>query len=409
MPKKSDGTEPRARAPPVSDARFARVHTDPRFRRPKHEDSKVVLDDRFKSVLDPRSKNDGPGIDRFGRRRNRGGDREREELERLYRVDDDESSDDEPARVDLARGEGNLESSSEEESDTDEADGDEDEDEDVLLGTSDAVRRARKAGAADVDLDEDEDIDLSDDAVLDADAVAELDREAAANASSAKKRRQKGETDDVERGDDSCRLAVVNLDWDHVHARDLFKVFASVVSPTATRDARDPAEAEAPLPHAKSAHMAIAPVRGQILSVRVYPSDFGKERMALEDRQGPPKEIFKSAARGKKGDADTDLMQVDEGGEFDEDALRKYQLDRLRYYYAVATFDSKYSARHVYNEIDGTEMERSANMFDLRFVPDDMEFPDGQGGRPAEFREEATSDMLNYKGLDFKTDVRCML
>ena len=66
------------------------------------------------------------------------------------------------------------------------------------------------------------------------------------------------------------------------------------------------------------------------MNVRVYPSDFGKERMAKEEKEGPPPEIFK-----KK---DLQVDEVDEknvydvGGEddYDEDALRKYQLERLR-------------------------------------------------------------------------------
>ena len=74
----------------------------------------------------------------------------------------------------------------------------------------------------------------------------------------------------------------------------------------------------------------VSVVRGNVLNVRVYPSDFGKERMAKEEKEGPPPEIFK-----KK---DLQVDEVDEknvydvGGEddYDEDALRKYQLERLR-------------------------------------------------------------------------------
>ena len=54
--------------------------------------------------------------------------------------------------------------------------------------------------------------------------------------------------------------------------------------------------------------------------------------------------------------------------------------------------------------IDGTEMERSANMFDLRFVPEEMDLPDGEDGRPAEYCDEATEDVAHYEGLDYKTD-----
>lgn len=32
------------------------------------------------------------------------------------------------------------------------------------------------------------------------------------------------------------------------------------------------------------------------------------------------------------------------------------------------------AATHIYNELEGTELERSANVFDLSFVPEDMTF-----------------------------------
>jgi len=35
----------------MSDPRFARLKSDPRFRRPKVKQTKVVIDDRFKSVF----------------------------------------------------------------------------------------------------------------------------------------------------------------------------------------------------------------------------------------------------------------------------------------------------------------------------------------------------------------------
>ena len=45
-----------------------------------------------------------------------------------------------------------------------------------------------------------------------------------------------------------------------------------------------------------------------------------------------------------------------------------------RYYYAVATFSSVSAASYIHAECEGTEFERTANMFDLRFVPEEMEF-----------------------------------
>jgi hypothetical protein len=39
-------------APKTNDARFARLQTDPRFRRPNKKTTTVEIDDRFKDVLE---------------------------------------------------------------------------------------------------------------------------------------------------------------------------------------------------------------------------------------------------------------------------------------------------------------------------------------------------------------------
>jgi hypothetical protein len=56
----------------MSDPRFARLKTDPRFRRPKKHSSKVVVDERFKGIFDEdkagkkNSKQKGKGKEKLG-------------------------------------------------------------------------------------------------------------------------------------------------------------------------------------------------------------------------------------------------------------------------------------------------------------------------------------------------------
>jgi hypothetical protein len=43
----------------MSDPRFARLRTDPRFRHPKVKQTRVVVDERFKAVFEQRKKKNG--------------------------------------------------------------------------------------------------------------------------------------------------------------------------------------------------------------------------------------------------------------------------------------------------------------------------------------------------------------
>lgn len=135
-----------------------------------------------------------------------------------------------------------------------------------------------------------------------------------------------------------------------------------------------------------------------IPNVQIYPSEFGKERMAEEEIKGPQELTERKLSAGGDddslngsssddgSDADFDLKSDDDGGAKEDDAeegddynmekLRQYQLNRLKYYYAVIECNNVFAADKIYSECDGMEYESTATKLDLRFIPDDMEFED---------------------------------
>jgi hypothetical protein len=237
-----------------------------------------------------------PRVDKYGRRL--ADDHDTNNLRRFYRLEDDSSEQPEPG-PDYARGQVLLESSDEED---DRLNASEDEESDVPDVVALGIEQTKRASA----VVEDEDVEID----LDEDNFADLDAQAAAYS--------KTIADAEENVDDSTvrtrRLAVVNLDWDHVRSVHLFKIFDSVLSLSTG---------------ASSSTASI--VRGKILSVRVYPSQFGKDRMAREEREGPPVELFKKKESHDDEEINaTNIYETGDAEEYDEDALRKYQLERLR-------------------------------------------------------------------------------
>lgn len=408
-------------AAPIKDERFARLHSDPRFLRPHREAGKVVLDDRFKSLL---TDDDGEGkkkkkMDKFGRKV-KSQDSEKERMKKFYRIQDDSTDDKDDSEeddeegnedgreekagfVDYARGGGELESSGDEDEDSssnsdddsdEESSEDSDDQDEVTVGRSAVRNREKKRlqqeeeddedSDLEVDLDEDDDeeeeehdraekdsltaakselsLDSKTTALLDAQAESAIrasreeedqDQDEPSTSTSTKKLKKKSKrtrsAKEVPLGEDSNRLAVVNMDWDHLRALDLYKVFSSLVSPTAPpisticKAKLNDKEDSNPRNNKQTSQ-----VQGELFHVRVYPSDFGRERMEREDREGPPKDIFEGGRNGRnkkkkkknrkndsdlsddEEDDDEPLVQVDDGEEFDVEKLRKYQLERLR-------------------------------------------------------------------------------
>jgi NUC153 domain len=146
-------------------------------------------------------------------------------------------------------------------------------------------------------------------------------------------------------GQETSRIAVMNCDWSIIKASDLLCIFKS-----------------------------IAP---GVLKTSIYPSEFGKSRLDIESRSGPK-------------------LEKNENEETDELALRKYELELLKYYYAVVECDSTETATKIYDECDGLEIERTSNILDLRFIPESLQFP-----YPP--TEVATEVPKNYKMLEFYT------
>ncbi|XP_035226509.1 ESF1 homolog, partial [Stegodyphus dumicola] len=142
------------------------------------------------------------------------------------------------------------------------------------------------------------------------------------------------DTDEITR-----RLAVCNMDWDRIRAEDLFAVFDS-----------------------------FKPADGLINSVKIYPSEYGMKRMEEEKLHGPPELVEEIL------DPDEEEVEDKKTSKYHREKLRQYQINRLKYYYAVIDCDSPNTANNLYEQLNGMEYESSSVRFDIRFIPDDVTF-----------------------------------
>lgn len=169
---------------------------------------------------------------------------------------------------------------------------------------------------------------------------------------------QEDNTDEeIPMGDATRRMAIMNCDWDRIRAVDLFVLLQS-----------------------------FAPASGIVENVTIYPSDYGLKKMAEEEEFGP-QELWKGEEEEKPTTEEEEEDDEEEDDEdplgtkatsteesFDPEKLRKYELQKLKYYYAVVTCDSVKTSAALYDQCDQYEYETSSNNLDLRFIPDEMEF-----------------------------------
>lgn len=323
----------------ITDPRFANIQSDPRYRLPSKK-QKVKLDKRFAQKFKDEDFTRRAKVDRYGRPIQSGADERR--LRDKFDFEDEELSsdnldDDDEVQKELSR----------------------------LEKRHDPLREGKlSASSSDEDSSTDEDSE-DEEADIEDEVESAVPRE------------------DVPTGEVSTRLAIVNLDWDNIRAEDLMAVFSSFL-----------------------------PATGRLLRVTVYPSEFGKERMEREEMEGPPKEIFAASRKDiedrednsdledeeEDEDIKASIIKPDDGSEFDSQALRQYQLERLRYFFAVLSFSNKAAAKAIYDAVDGTEYLSTANFFDLRFIPEEMNF---SNDKP---RDQCETLPSGYKPNDFVTD-----
>ncbi|KAH9109311.1 hypothetical protein LEN26_006558 [Aphanomyces euteiches] len=328
----------------VTDPRFNKVHNDPRFARNSKKKSKVQLDKRFSAVLtDEKFQSVQGKYDKYGRRIKK----EDNEMNKFYNLEEDDDDEDETAtskatskkpmtaaerRIAYLNKRARGELSGESSSSSDSSTSDDDDDDELNVDDEDASREPQE---------------------------------------------------DIPLGEETKRIAIMNCDWSRMRAVDLFALFESFL-----------------------------PASGIIEDVTIYPSDFGLARMAEEEKHGP-KGLWAEPAKKDDDNEDEDESEdesdvdendplglkkaaAEEDDGFDKEKLRQFELEKLRYYYAVATFNTVAAASAVFDACDGLEYETSSNTLDLRFVPDDVTFTNTP-------KESAKSVPDTYKPAIFAT------
>ena len=286
----------------LSDKRFSGLKRDPRFRKPSAKKSKTVLDARFKHILTDEKFRGASGKNPRGmgnQSQKKGKQSRNKDMEQFYDVET-------PQKPDFAS------------------------DDDIDLEDDKFQWDAESSSSED-----EEAHDLQDEANLSAD-----------------------DKEDVELGDSTDKIAVMNCNWDIINATDLYVLIQSFLDDN-------------------------APGR-KLLKVTIHKSDYGAERMEREEQFGPLIEGMPSDNEeddSLKTQAELDIIEKKR-----LDAIRRYEKQKRMYFFAIAEFDSINTACIVYDELDGVAAGYCSESMDLRFVPEDT--PDPSSKRdPASFAD----------------------
>ncbi|KAI9590702.1 pre-rRNA-processing protein esf1 [Glossina fuscipes] len=365
--KRKDVSKPNVFGGVLQDERFQHLVSDPRFKIPTKVERKVKIDERFQEMFTNNKFKVKCHVDKYGRKMNKSSS---EDLRRYYELNSDEDDEENLETEERLREEQAILQDEK----SDKFDDSAKESEEIVATLSHRlldpnIDYARGEGDLLTDSSSDESESSEEEPVLSMDNV----------------RQEWGELkNDAETIQYSThRLALCNMDWDRIRAIDLMILFSSFLSPG-----------------------------GSILSVKIYPSEFGKARMAEEDLHGPPELVNSNRKTNRdiqeKNEEDSesgeDLLQeqdsdAEEGDDYHIEKLRQYQLSRLRYYYAIVECDGADTADKIYKECDGLEYESSATLIDLRFVPNDTNF---DGDEPTDVCYELP-DVSSYKPRQFTT------
>jgi hypothetical protein len=280
------------------DKRFQGIREDPRFRRPAAKKSKTVLDSRFKHILTDERFRGSSGMNPRGLPGRKNGPKSKrtvnEDIEKFYEVEDDDETKFDSQASDKSDTEGGFHWDAQSSSDDE-----------------DGLNLADSAETPMVLPDDEEESDQ----------------------------------EDIELGDSTDTIALMNCNWDNITATDLYVLIQNFLDDN-------------------------APGR-KLLNITIHKSDYGAERLEKEEQYGPQIE-------GLPQDDDDSVKTKEELDRIEQQrdaAIRKYEKQRKLYYFGIAKFDSINTACIVYDELDGIAAGVCAESLDLRFVPEGTSDP----------------------------------